>query len=422
MTKTQYLPSISYGFMVKEWYYVPAFSRPKTVERKFRNVIAITDVTRELLIPLTVGMKIEDIGDYVAPGSYDTPTLTMEHTFSGFRYCTPYKVTPVVNDFFGLQLDAVPERDIYLEPEVVTGGATAVTEHSAVLHGSIPDAEYDGFQGAGIRVLGRGDHACAIGGDGSLTVSVGGLAEETAYQYQAYLLCEGHVFYGAVETFFTKGHHDDGDGETTVKPPKDNNDDDFKFVYIEPRDHFKYVKKFADGSTVLAGAIGTRFIEKNYRLETYYVYNLASKTASRNTLDEEDAWISEGEGDEVINGTHDDWVERGGYLPFPVELSAFYNHEFMKVFLQVFDTSDLKKYLVREEVICGVKCRVFDTKGFNGHKVRFCVDPKNGWCLKYEDYGGSGRNDWELTEYDTDYRAWTSDIAPRRMWAAFGKG
>ncbi len=104
-------------------------------------------------------------------------------------------------------MQASPASNIYIEPEVNTGGATDVTLVSAVLHGQLPDGEYEGFSDYGIRYSKGGEGWTEVraskDSSGSFSIEADGLEEDTAYQYLAYLRFDGKEYLGAVETFIT---------------------------------------------------------------------------------------------------------------------------------------------------------------------------------------------------------------------------
>ena len=74
--------------------------------------------------------------------------------------------------------------------------------------------------------------------------------------------------------------------------------------------------------------------------------------------------------------------------------------------------SQLAKYYVGDETICGVKCWKFDfrKRPFYGSEGScYWIDPSNGLCLKCLRESGNG---FEVTLYDLNYNSWTSDMRP----------
>lgn len=74
--------------------------------------------------------------------------------------------------------------------------------------------------------------------------------------------------------------------------------------------------------------------------------------------------------------------------------------------------SQLAKYYVGDETICGVKCWKFDfrKRPFYGSEGScYWIDPSNGLCLKCLRESGDG---FEVSVYDLDYNNWTPDMRP----------
>ena len=74
--------------------------------------------------------------------------------------------------------------------------------------------------------------------------------------------------------------------------------------------------------------------------------------------------------------------------------------------------SQLAKYYVGDETICGVKCWKFDfrKRPFYGSEGScYWIDPSNGLCLKSLRESGNG---FEVTIYNLNYNTWTSDMRP----------
>lgn len=211
------LQPVSVGFPVKEWYYLPLFTEPVCLEPKRYEASVSTIPSRELLMPVDVGIDLmfedEITHEFVDPEPYDSPgRVAVYKQFSDLDYCKSYKACPSVT-LFGVHMQASPWSDIYLEPEVYTGGATDVTCVSAVLHGQLADGEYEGFSDYGIRYSKGGEEWTEVkaskDASGSFSIEVDELEEDTAYQYLAFLRFDGNEYLGAVETFITVREFDE---------------------------------------------------------------------------------------------------------------------------------------------------------------------------------------------------------------------
>lgn len=176
------------------------------------------------------------------------------------------------------------------------------------------------------------------------------------------------------------------------------------YSFNPPQDNF-YVKYVYNDETITYGRIGNYLVKRTSGDWEYIVcYDYSSKKIAASE-DGREWFCYDGEADEMYS-----W--RDGDLD-PLEGIFDYFEEFFLSTLRACygDDERLPKYYVGSETVAGVKCWVFDTMGFNAIELKFWIDPSNGCCLKYFDKE-DGEVDFEVLEYNTSYKAWTSDLMP----------
>lgn len=179
--------------------------------------------------------------------------------------------------------------------------------------------------------------------------------------------------------------------------------------------------------------------EQKAKFSGTYAYNPPTDNfcietqSTRNGKSETDVWAKIGDEEANIDG--DDWqgfynvstganytvldgrwiedvqwgfhsiADRGG-VPSPLDT---FNTFFQLLQKLGFGNEKLGDFYIGEETICGVKCWVFDTNGYNAIYAKYWVDPANGCTLK--EAGTTEDYVCEVTTYDLDYTAWDASLA-----------
>lgn len=130
------LQPVSSCFKAKEWHYLPLFTVPDCNELGYLGTMVSTIPSRELLMPVEVGIDImtgeEVVQQYADSTLYPSPEGgAVINLFTGLERGKEYKACPSVN-FAGMHMQASPASAFYLEPEAVTFDLSEVTDSSAV--------------------------------------------------------------------------------------------------------------------------------------------------------------------------------------------------------------------------------------------------------------------------------------------------
>ncbi len=72
---------------------------------------------------------------------------------------------------------------------------------------------------------------------------------------------------------------------------------------------------------------------------------------------------------------------------------------------------ELQEYYVEEETVAGVKCKVYDSQGFNTLRCKYWIAPSNGCVLKYDHYQEEGYSE-EVLVYDLNYTQFGAELQP----------
>ncbi len=73
--------------------------------------------------------------------------------------------------------------------------------------------------------------------------------------------------------------------------------------------------------------------------------------------------------------------------------------------------AELQEYYLGEETVAGVKCHIYDSKGFNTLRCKYWIDPANGCVLKYDHYQEEDFKE-ELLVYDLNYTQFGAQLRP----------
>lgn len=181
---------------------------------------------------------------------------------------------------------------------------------------------------------------------------------------------------------------------------------DINYVYSPPKDNyyiaFEHFDSDGDVGSEIVARIGRQYM---YSYDTTYSFNLVDfENMKAYSREPGGGWILD-DAEGVAGHDENDRVNDVG------PLSAMEKY-FLKTFYALGgDASRISEYYVGTETLypapyetTGIKCWVFDIRGFNGNYLKFWIDPSNGCCLKYAD---TEDGDYTIvTEYNLNYTAW----------------
>ena len=175
-----------------------------------------------------------------------------------------------------------------------------------------------------------------------------------------------------------------------------------KYEYKAPKDNY-----YLHTGSFIYAKIGSILIEKNLEkdgsLGYWKAYNLATHKCKEYVG-------ADGFDHEATDGEYLEPEEWEGWENF-APLDFFVDSEFYKS-LKTDKANSLADFYAGTEIVAGVECWVFDTKGYGGIHMKYWVDPANGCCLKYGGLSNAGtfRVTYTIKKYDLHYFEWTPDV------------
>lgn len=169
------------------------------------------------------------------------------------------------------------------------------------------------------------------------------------------------------------------------------------YVYNPPKDNF-----YIETESAIMAKVGNQY--------TYYEKSDDEYSLNYHINDEYEKVYTFYEGNWYIdsNLAYEEYKDIDEDL-YP--LSAMEDY-FMKYFRAYgFEDEKLVEYYVGNEVVAGVDCWVFDTKGLNAIYMKYWIDPSNGVTLKYNDYE-DGDDIVEVIKYDLNYKKMDANLVP----------
>jgi hypothetical protein len=182
-----------------------------------------TFVSRELLVPVNVGMRIYDSNgnmpvEYAAQDSCSKfNSMKFKCPYSGLQENQEYTARPTVK-IFNYTMEATPTAKFKVNLSAVTGSAGYITTNSATLSGTVKGASSAKntviigivYNTAGSPTVNNGVNLVSgNAADGSFSIPLSGLTKSTTYYYCAYIAVDGVYYYGNVLNFTTKKDDDD---------------------------------------------------------------------------------------------------------------------------------------------------------------------------------------------------------------------
>lgn len=217
---------IEYKFKEKIYYLLPEFSDLE-IESDSKSISVKTTATRDILIPCKVGLCILDENEKVIEKYYcsdsknvTTPELPVSYTFSrNLKQGEKYIVRPLV-ELFGIELQAKPEKECYLDCNVTTGMAYATLssfEASGSIESEMPASVEAGFVYTTEKTNPRIDNAKSCSATFTeprlFKGAPSGLQEGTTYYYCSYIRYNDHYYYGDTQCVTTKRNIDKFDDD-----------------------------------------------------------------------------------------------------------------------------------------------------------------------------------------------------------------
>lgn len=113
------MPKLPFSILGLDRYFVPLYTQPTVAPARKENVGVATNVTRELIFPVSTGIDIlysDEPMKYYDAGSYWSDPVNMRSHFSGFEEGQTYTAVPTV-DIFGIHILAAPRTNFTIEKE-----------------------------------------------------------------------------------------------------------------------------------------------------------------------------------------------------------------------------------------------------------------------------------------------------------------
>ena len=213
-------------WFISERYLFPEFSKP-TYYLSGSNVNVSTNVSRNLLFPCSIGIRLSSYGEtldsYYHNKTYwndDDLNDALSANFSKLQYKGKYKVNPIIK-FLGWEINANPENEFTCGIYVYTGGVTAGYTSASCWGGatveydsSIPNYSLIDECGFLYNQIGNPQNGnalkqiCQIDNDGLFKSNLSNLSEESVYYYTAYVIVDGNYYYGDTKSFKTNKKDD----------------------------------------------------------------------------------------------------------------------------------------------------------------------------------------------------------------------
>lgn len=208
-------------FLEKVYYLLPEFSNLE-IESDSKSITVKTTATRDILIPCKVGLCILDENEKVIEKYYrsdsknvTTPELPVSYTFSrNLKQGEKYIVRPIAQ-LFGIEFQAIPEEECYLDCNVSTGMAYATLssfEASGSVESEMPVSVEAGFVYTTEKTNPRIDNAKSCSATFTepkvFKGAPSGLKEGTTYYYCSYICYNNQYYYGDTQCVTTKRNID----------------------------------------------------------------------------------------------------------------------------------------------------------------------------------------------------------------------
>ena len=224
-------------------YFLPSFTKPE-YKLNNNNVSLLAHVSRDLLLPGLLGLRLVDKDGNIVKEEYDNFPYMLKNIFSGHNplrmeasdldYTGSYTVSPLFN-ILGYTFDATPKTNFNLSATIYTGDASSVTFNSADIWGGYKlsgedntQAESVGFCYSSTTLLPTIDNSSVVDGqnegNNQFKSQLTSLAEQTTYYYRAFIRLKSKLYYGEVRCFTTKKKTDpeeEPDTNTNPNPPDD---------------------------------------------------------------------------------------------------------------------------------------------------------------------------------------------------------
>lgn len=227
--------ALQWEYNLYDQYLLPAFTQPERVDAADNTKVGVrTSVSRDLcffLPPVQLGLALYDKDRNPVETQYFEETYKTERDWpytemvKVFKNLTPgkmYVVRPVLR-MYGKEMVAAPAAEISTAIRVETGGASNITETSAIVSGYADGlesaetlCELGVVYGFSPDVEIRTGRYIASGKtvSGTFSVPLIGLSENTTYYYRTCLALDGEYYYGAVRSFKTRNGEKPTPGDT----------------------------------------------------------------------------------------------------------------------------------------------------------------------------------------------------------------
>lgn len=214
------------SFLKSTFYLLPQFEQTE-IETDKNSITVNTTVTRDMLMPCDVGFKLLDEEENEVETWYSSeqkniaaPALKIGHTFDkNLKQGVKYTVRPVVR-LWNVELDAMPDKECYLDCNIVTGKSFAILngfEANGVVETPVGENVEAGFVYTSVKTNPRHENAKSVKAvftdDKTFKAGVSGLQEGTTYYYCAYIINDGKCHYGDTQCITTKRNIDMSDDD-----------------------------------------------------------------------------------------------------------------------------------------------------------------------------------------------------------------
>lgn len=214
------------SFLKSTFHLLPEFSAPD-VKTDQKSITVNTTARRDLLIPCEVGFRVLDEDGNVVDTWYSperknisTPELRIGHTFeNGLKQGARYIVRPIIR-LWGVELEATPEGECYLDCNVATGRSYATLnsfEATGTVESVVADDIEAGFMYTAVKTDPRKENArsckAEFTDETKFKGSASGLQPGTTYYYCAYVYYDDRYYYGDTQCITTKKNIDQNDDD-----------------------------------------------------------------------------------------------------------------------------------------------------------------------------------------------------------------
>lgn len=407
------IPDFPFSFGSLDLFFVPEFSAPVCNPVKVEDVGVSCTATRDLLLPVTVGMDILEDKSVVRSYTHDDhiaqPTV-MKHSFSGFEKKVTYTVVPTY-EIFGKKLQASPSTKFRINDEIgiETGNATAIKKTSARIYGTFPAGYNDEYTDYGLLWSETGQEWNDVKKPevtkGYFRADLENLTGNTGYRYQAYASTKDTTLFGEQKYFLTgvgdyiPEFKDPGTFRIDFKSSRRPDYADVRYGYVEKKgstftyhhrdsDSYPYYMRLDEQRGMMLGSNdGIKWGDWELQGE------LGEKACREHYLE-----YLEGKKERKAK------AEEIGYHAFEYDMAdmAFFAEELpFLLWQQGFDKERRESYfkngLIGTDKVCGVECNVYYFN-FRGMPEMLWVDPNTSLTLRMEADGWI----FEVTRYEME--------------------